>query len=80
MSRQPHRVNWPVRRGANLKFTAEVLNPERSQSSNLRTRDSVVGAYPPTQYVHLTRGRWMDDHRAQYQANNQAFLEVHAHF
>jgi hypothetical protein len=74
-------ANWLVRRGANLKLTAEVLNPDRSQGSNLRTRYSVVGEYTPMQYVQLRLGaRWMDDHSTQYQADNQAFLEVHAYF
>ena len=74
-------ANWLVRRGANLKLTAEVLNPDRSQGSNLRTRYSVVAEYTPLQYVQLRLGaRWMDDHSTQYQADNQAFLEVHAYF
>ncbi len=73
-------ANWLVRRGANLKLTAEVLEPDRGQSGNLQTRFSVVGEYTPMQYVQLRLGaRWTDDHSAQYQAVNQAFLEVHAY-
>jgi hypothetical protein len=74
-------ANWLVRRGANLKLTAEVLEPDRGQSGNRQTRFSVVGEYTPIQYVQLRLGaRWTDDHSAQYQAVNQAFLEVHAYF
>jgi hypothetical protein len=74
-------ADWLVQRGANLKLTAEVLDPDRSHSANLQTRFSVVGEYTPMQYLQLRLGaRWTDDHSAQYQAVNQAFLEVHAYF
>ena len=64
-----------------LKLTAEVLNPDRSHSGNLQTRFSVVAEYTPMQYLQLRLGaRWLDDHSEQYQAVNQAFLEVHAYF
>ncbi|HEV7433215.1 MAG TPA: hypothetical protein VGN77_09230, partial [Steroidobacteraceae bacterium] len=74
-------ANWLVRRGANLKLTAELLDPDRSRSANLQTRFSVVGEYTPLQYLQLRLGaRWLDDHSSQYQAVNQAFIEVHAYF
>jgi hypothetical protein len=74
-------ADWLVRQGANLKLTAEVLDPDRSRSGNLQTRFSVVGEYTPMQYLQLRLGaRWLDDHSVVYQAVNQAFLEVHAYF
>jgi hypothetical protein len=74
-------ADWLVRRGANLKLTAEALDPERGQGGSLRTRFSVVGEYTPMQYLQLRLGaRWTDDHSQQYQAVNQAFLEVHVYF
>lgn len=74
-------ADWLVQQGANLKFTVEALDPDRSHSGNLQTRLSVVAEYTPMQYLQLRAGgRWMDDHSNQYQAINQAFLEVHAYF
>ena len=74
-------ADWLLRRGANLKLTAELLDPNRSRSGNLQTRFSVVGEYTPMQYLQLHLGaRALDDDSAQYQAVNQAFLEVHAYF
>jgi len=74
-------ANWLVQRGANLKFTVEVLDPDRGRSGNLQTRFSVVGEYTPMQYLQLRLGaRLLDDNSTQYQAVNQAFLEVHAYF
>ncbi len=74
-------ADWLVQRGANLKFTVEALDPDRSHSRNLQTRFSVVAEYTPMQYLQLRLGgRWQDDHTNQYQAVNQAFLEVHAYF
>jgi hypothetical protein len=74
-------ADWLVQRGANLKLTAELLDPDRHRSGNLQTRFSVVAEYTPMQYLQLRLGaRWLDDHSQQYQAVNQAFLEVHAYF
>ena len=74
-------ANWLVRSGANLKLTAELLDPDRSRSGNLQTRFSVVGEYTPMQYLQLRLGaRLLDDNSTQYQAVNQAFLEVHVYF
>lgn len=74
-------ADWLVRRGANLKLTAELLDPNRSRSGNLQSRFSVVGEYTPMQYLQLRLGaRWLDDHSQQYRAVNQAFLEVHGYF
>jgi len=74
-------ANWLVRRGANLKLTAELLNPDRSRSGNLETRFSAVAEYTPMQYLQLRLGgRLLDNHSSIYQAVNQAFLEVHAYF
>ncbi len=74
-------ANWLVRRGANLKLTAEVLNPDRGHGGNMKTRFSVVTEYTPMQYLQLRLGaRWLDDHSEQDQSVNQAFLELHAYF
>jgi len=74
-------ANWLVRRGANLKLTAELLDPDRSHSGNLQTRYSVLGEYTPMQYVQLRLGaRWRNDNSSVYQAINEAFLEVHVFF
>jgi hypothetical protein len=74
-------ADWLVQRGANLKLTLELLDPNRGRSGNLQTRFRVVGEYTPMQYLQLRLGaRALDDHSAQYQAVNLAFLEVHVYF
>jgi hypothetical protein len=74
-------ADWLVRRGLNLKLTTEFLDPDRAHGSNLQTRFSLVGEYTPMQYLQLRLGaRFSDDGSSQYQAVNQAFLEVHAYF
>jgi hypothetical protein len=74
-------ANWLVRRGLNLKLTTELLDPNRSRSGNVQTRFSLIGEYTPMQYVQLRLGtRFLDDNSSQYQAVNQAFLEVHVYF
>jgi hypothetical protein len=74
-------ANWLVRRGLNLKLTTEFLNPNRDRSGNLQTRFSLIGEYTPMQYLQLRLGtRFLDVNSSQYQAMNQAFLEVHAYF
>ena len=74
-------ANWLVRRGANLKLTAEWLDPDRSHSTNLETRFSLIAEYTPMQYLQLRLGaRSRDYHSTPYQTVNQAFFEVHAYF
>ena len=74
-------ANWLVRRGANLKLTAELLEPDRGHGGNRETRFSAVAEYTPIQYLQLRLGaRFLDGQSAQFQAVNQAFLEVHAYF
>ena len=73
--------DWLVRRGAHLKLTAELLDPDRSHCVYLQTRFSVVGECTPMQYLLLRpEARLLDEHSARYQAVNPAFLEVHVYF
>jgi hypothetical protein len=74
--------NWRVMPGANLKLTAEWLDPDRRRSGDLQQRRSVVFELTPLPYLQLRAGA-----RTQSAApsgtlgdSRQGFLEVHGYF
>jgi hypothetical protein len=55
-------ADWNIRKGHNLKFTAEAYDPNRSAGRDQQTRWSVVWEYTPIPFLQLRTGlRSYDD-------------------
>jgi hypothetical protein len=75
-------ANWLVRKGQNLKLTAELHDPDRDVDEDERNRFSLVWEYTPMEFVQLRAGARAYDGIPQSSLQNrtEAFLELHGYF
>jgi hypothetical protein len=75
-------ANWIVRKGHNLKLTAEWFDPDRDVAEDEQTRWSVVYEYAPIQFLQLRAGARFNDGIPQNDLQNARsyFLELHGFF
>jgi hypothetical protein len=75
-------ANWLLRKGHNLKLTAESFDPNRDAPDDSQTRLSVVYEYTPLPFVQLRAGlRNHDDSRGiDFLNQRQLFLQLHGYF
>jgi hypothetical protein len=74
--------NWRVRKGHNLKFTYEYLDPNRDQGQDGQERYSAVWEYSPVQFVQSRVGLRHYDGPSSVPVTNreEAFAELHVYF
>ena len=72
-------ADWLIRKGHNLKLTAEYLDPDRKISQDQRTRWSVLYEYTPIPFLQLRAGvRWYRGiPQSDLENRRIAFLELH---
>jgi hypothetical protein len=75
-------ADWLIRRGHNLKLTAEYLDPDRSVNEDQQTRWSVVYEYTPIPFVQLRAGfrRYRGIPQNDLDNRRLTFLELHGFF
>lgn len=75
-------ANWLLKRGHNLKLTAEWFDPNRDQSEDARRRWSVLYEWTPIQFAQIRFGWRQSDGDADVDAlhQQQAFVQLHAFF
>ncbi len=75
-------ADWLVRKGHNVKLTAEWYDPDRDVSEDEQTRWSIVYEYTPVQFLQLRAGARIRDGIPQNDAQNAQtyFIECHAFF
>ena len=74
--------NWRVRKGHNLKFTYEFLDPNRNQGQDGQERYSAVWEYSPVQFVQARVGlrRYDGPSNVPIENRDEAFGELHVYF
>jgi hypothetical protein len=74
--------DWRIRRGHNLKVTAEYSDPDTSLRENQQTRYSVVYEYTPIPFLQLRAGYRHNFGIPQNDTQNQqtTFFELHGFF
>jgi hypothetical protein len=72
-------ADWGIRKGHNLKLTAEYLDPDRSLASDQRTRWSLLYEYTPIPFVQLRAGlrRYRGIPQSDVDNRRTLFLELH---
>ena len=75
-------ADWLLRRGHNLKVTAEWYDPDRSVAENEQTRYSIVYEYTPIPFLQLRAGYRRYIGIPQSNTENQRLLlfELHGYF
>jgi hypothetical protein len=75
-------ADWLIRRGHNLKVTAEYADPNRNVPNDAQTRWSLVYEYTPIQFVQIRAGFRYGDGIPQLpiQHTRVGFLELHGFF
>jgi len=75
-------ADWLLRRGHNLKVTAEWYDPDRSVAENEQTRYSIVYEYTPIPFLQLRAGYRRYIGIPQSNPENQRLLlfELHGYF
>jgi hypothetical protein len=75
-------ADWLIRRGHNLKFTAEYLDPDRSVNEDQQTRWSLVYEFTPIPFVQLRAGfrRYRGIPQNDLDNRRLTFLELHGFF
>jgi len=74
--------DWALRRGHNLKLTAEWFDPDRDVSNDEQVRWSAVYEYSPVQFMQIRGGARLYDGIPQSDLQNRKlyFLELHGFF
>jgi hypothetical protein len=74
--------NWLVRKGHNLKLTAEHLDPDNDVDEDEQARYSAVYEYTPIQYLQLRFGArdYYGIKQSPLQNRRAAFVELHGFF
>jgi len=72
-------ANWMVRKGHNIKLTAERYDPDRDAAGDRLTRLSLLWEYTPIPFLQLRAGVRQYDDDAENPSQNQrmVFLQVH---
>jgi hypothetical protein len=75
-------ADWAVRRGHNLKLSAEWFDPDRDVDNDEQTRWSAVYEYAPIQFLQLRGGARFYDGIPQNDLQNRTigFIELHGFF
>jgi hypothetical protein len=73
-------VNWKMAQGHNLKFTAELFDPDRRVSEDHKVRHSLVYEMTPIPYLQLRAGYRRSGGIPQSPVDNRRlmFIELHA--
>lgn len=73
-------VNWKVAQGHNLKFTSELLDPDRAVSNDHKVRHSLVYELTPVPFLQLRTGYRRNGGIPQNAFDNRrsVFVELHA--
>jgi hypothetical protein len=74
--------NWRLRKGHNLKFTYEYLDPDRDLDEDERERYSLIWEYSPIQLVQARVGVRAYNGIPAFPTSNrdEVFLELHGYF
>jgi len=67
-------ANWLIRKGNNLKLTAEYFDPDRDVSEDQQNRYSIVYEYTPLQFVQFRIGARVYDGIPQNDLQNRKFF------
>ena len=72
-------ANWMLRKGHNLKFTAERFDPNRDASRDQQTRLSVVWEYTPVPFLQVRTGirNYDDVNEVPFLNQRIAFIQLH---
>jgi hypothetical protein len=75
-------ADWRIRKGHNLKLTAEYEDPDRAVRNNQETRYSIVYEYTPLPFLQLRAGYRHYFGIPQNNEENQqlTFVELHGYF
>lgn len=75
-------ANWLMRKGQNLKVTAEFFDPDLEVDEDEQNRFSLVWEYTPMEFIQLRAGARSYDGIPQNSLQNrtEAFLELHGYF
>lgn len=75
-------ADWRVRRGHNLKFTAEYRDPNRAIREDQQVRYSAIYEYTPVPFLQLRAGfrRYRGIPQSNVENQRLAFLELHGYF
>ena len=75
-------ADWRIRRGHNLKLTAEYYDPDRAVAENQQTRYSIVYEYTPIPFLQFRAGYRHYFGIPQSNTENQqlVLLELHGYF
>ncbi|HXB00639.1 MAG TPA: hypothetical protein VNW05_08940 [Steroidobacteraceae bacterium] len=75
-------ADWLVRRGHNLKVTAEWYDPDRSVAENEQNRYSIIYEYTPIPFLQLRGGyrRYIGIPQSNTQNQRQVLAELHGYF
>jgi hypothetical protein len=74
-------ANWLLRRGQNLKFTAEWYDPDHAVAQNEQTRYSIVYEYTPIPFLQLRAGyrRYIGIPQSNTENQSLVLLELHGY-
>lgn len=72
-------ANWKLRQGHNLKFTAELLDPDRAVSNDHKVRHSIVYELTPIPFTQLRTGYRHHGGIPQNDFDNRRTLFVELH-
>lgn len=75
-------ANWALRKGHNLKLTAEWFDPDREVDNDAQTRWSAIYEYSPIQFLQLRGGARFYDGIPQNDLQNRRtyFVQLHGFF
>jgi hypothetical protein len=74
-------ANWLVRKGHNLKLTAERHDPDRDAPADRQSRLSLVWEYTPIPFLQLRTGlrQYDDDAGLAFQNQRLIFMQLHGY-
>jgi hypothetical protein len=74
-------ANWMLRKGHNLKLTAERHDPDRDAAVDRHSRLSVQWEYTPLPFLQVRAGvrQYDDDAQIPFQNQRLAFLQLHGY-
>jgi hypothetical protein len=74
-------LDWAVRRGHNLKLTAEIQDPDRAVPQDQFTRWSIVYEYTPLAFLQLRAGfrRYRGIPQNDFENRQTIFVELHGY-
>jgi hypothetical protein len=74
-------ANWMIRKGHNIKLTAERFDADRDAPADRQSRLSLLWEYTPLPFLQLRTGvrQYDDDADIPFQNQRQAFLQLHGY-